>query len=49
MPLLLLDAKLGPLTAEVMQRVEALSPEQLHQLAVDRAKSQSLKELHLED
>jgi hypothetical protein len=47
--LLLLEAKFGPLSAEVKQRVEALSPDQLRQLQLDFAKGKSLKELHLED
>jgi hypothetical protein len=47
--LLLLEAKFAPLTSEVKQRVEALSPEQLHQLLLDFVKAQSLRELHLED
>jgi hypothetical protein len=44
-----LEAKFGPLSAEVKQRVEALSPEGLAQLQVDLLQAQSLKELHLED
>jgi hypothetical protein len=44
-----LEAKFGPLSPEIKQRVEALSPEQLRQLLLDFAKGQSLKELHLED
>jgi Domain of unknown function (DUF4351) len=47
--LLLLDAKFGPLSPEVKQRVEALSPEQLDQLLLDLLKNPSLKDLHLED
>jgi hypothetical protein len=47
--LLLLEAKYGPLSPDVKQRVEALSPEQLHQLLLDLMKSQSLKDLHLAD
>jgi hypothetical protein len=47
--LLQLEAKFGPLPPEVKQRVEALSPEQLHQLALDLMKSQSLEELRLAD
>src|SRR5919204_1493085 len=47
--LLQLEAKFGPLPPEVKQRVEALSPEQLRQLALDLVKSQSLKELRLAD
>jgi hypothetical protein len=45
----LLEAKFGRLSADVKQRVEALSPEQLDQLVLDLIKSQSLKELDLED
>jgi hypothetical protein len=44
-----LEAKFGPLSPEVKQRVEALSPEQLHQLVLDLMKSQSLTDLHLLD
>ena len=44
-----LEAKFGPLTPEVKQRVEALSTEQLDQLALDFVKAQSLKDLRLED
>jgi hypothetical protein len=47
--LLQLEAKFGPLSLEVKRRVEALSPEQLRQLALDLLKSQSLEELHLEN
>jgi hypothetical protein len=47
--LLLLEAKFGPLSAAVRQRVEALSPEELRQLTLDLVKAQSLKELRLED
>jgi hypothetical protein len=51
MALLQLDAKFGPLTPGVQQRVTELAPEQLRQLLVDLVKSEaaSLKELHLED
>jgi hypothetical protein len=49
MALLMLEAKFGPLSAEVKQRLETLSPEELRQLALDLMKGQSLKELHLED
>jgi hypothetical protein len=45
----LLEAKFGPLTPAVKQRVETLSPEQLDQLVLDLLKSQSLKDLGLED
>jgi hypothetical protein len=47
--LLQLEEKFGPLTAQVKQRVEALSPEDLRQLVLALVKSQSLKELRLED
>jgi hypothetical protein len=47
--LLWLAAKFGPLTPEVKQRVEALTPEQLQQVLLDLGTAQSLKELHLED
>jgi len=42
-----LEARFGPLTAEIKQRVEALSPDQLRQLLGDILKAQSLSELHL--
>jgi hypothetical protein len=45
MALLLLEARFGPLSPEVKQRVEALSAEQLRQLLLDFAKGQSLQEL----
>jgi len=44
-----LEAKFGPLSPEVKQRVEALSPEELAQLQLDLLKAQSLKELRLDD
>jgi hypothetical protein len=47
--LLQLEARFGPLSAAVRQRVEALSPEQLRQLTLDFVKAQPLKELRLED
>jgi hypothetical protein len=47
--LVLLEARFGPLSPEVKQRVAALSPEQLWQLLLDFLRCQSLKELHLED
>jgi hypothetical protein len=47
--LLLLEAKFGPLSPEVKQKVEALSPEALAQLLLDLLKVQSLEELGLED
>jgi hypothetical protein len=49
MALLQLGVKFGPLAPEVKKRVEALTPEQLYQLALDLLKAQSLKELPLED
>jgi hypothetical protein len=45
----LLQAKFGPLSVEVKQRVEALPPEQLAQLQLALLTAQSLKELRLED
>jgi hypothetical protein len=47
--LLQLEAKFGPLSPEVTQRVEALSSEQLRQVLLDLVKAQSLKELNLEN
>jgi hypothetical protein len=47
--LMLLEAKFGPLSPAVKQRVEALSPEQLRPLMLDLLKAGSLKELRLED
>jgi hypothetical protein len=47
--LLLLEAKFGPLSPEVKQKVEALSPEALAQLLLDLLEAQSLEELRLED
>jgi hypothetical protein len=47
--LLQLEAKFGPLSLEVKQRVEALSSEELRQVLLDLVKAQSLQELHLED
>jgi hypothetical protein len=47
--LLLLEAKFGPLSAEVKHKVEALSPEALAQFLLDLLKAQSLEELRLED
>ena len=44
-----LEAKFGPLSANVKQRVEALSPEGLAQLQIDLLQAQSLKELRLQD
>ena len=44
-----LEAKFGPLSPAVRQRVEALSPDELRQLTLDFVKAQSLKDLRLED
>jgi hypothetical protein len=44
-----MEAKFGPLSAEVKQQVEALSPEALAQLELDLLKAQSLEELSLGD
>jgi Domain of unknown function (DUF4351) len=43
----LMEAKFGPLSAEVKQRVEALSPEALAQLQLDLLRAQALEELRL--
>jgi hypothetical protein len=45
----MLEAKFGPLSAEVKQRVEALPPEALAQLQLDLFQAKSLKELCLAD
>jgi hypothetical protein len=47
--LMLLEAKFGPLSLAVRQRVEALSPAAIQQLTLEQAKAESLKELHLQD
>jgi hypothetical protein len=47
MALLQLEAKFGPLSPAVRQRVEALSAEGLRQLTLDSVRAQSLKELRL--
>jgi hypothetical protein len=44
-----MEAKFGPLTPEVRQQVEALSPEGLARLQLDLLKAQALEELHLDD
>jgi hypothetical protein len=49
MAILQLEEKFGPLSPEIRQRVETLSPEQLRQTMLAFVKAQSLKELHLED
>ncbi len=43
-----LDAKFGPLSPQVKQRVEALEPDALAQLQLDLLKAQALQELRLE-
>jgi hypothetical protein len=43
----LMEARFGPLTTQVKQRVEALSQEALAQLQLDLLQAQSLEELHL--
>jgi hypothetical protein len=45
----LMEAKFGPLTPKVRQKVEALLPEVLAQLQLDLLKVQSLEELRLDD
>jgi hypothetical protein len=44
-----MEAKFGPLTSEVKQQVEALSPEALARLQLDLLTAQSLEELRLSD
>ena len=44
-----MEAKFGPLSAEVKQQVEALSPDALARLQLDLLKAQSLEELRLND
>jgi hypothetical protein len=45
----LMEAKFGPLSPQVKQQVEALSPEALAQLQLDVLKAQALEELRLDD
>jgi hypothetical protein len=45
----LMEAKFGPLTPEVSQRVEALSPEALAQLQLDLLKAETLEDLRRDD
>jgi hypothetical protein len=45
----LMEKKFGPLSAEVEQRVEALSPEALARLQLDLLEAQTLEELRLDD
>ena len=47
--LMQLEAKFGPLSPDVKQRVEALTPERLAQLQLDLLKAQSLQALGLAD
>ena len=44
-----MEAKFGPLSPEVKQQVEALSPEALARLQLDLLKAQALEELSLGD
>jgi hypothetical protein len=44
-----LQAKFGPLSPDVKEHVEALSPEALAQLQIDLLQAQSLEELDLKD
>ena len=45
----LMEAKFGPLSLKVKERVEALSPAALAQLQIDLLKANALEELHLDD
>ena len=45
----LMEAKFGPLSAQVKQQVEALAPDALAQLQLDLLKAQTLAELRLDD
>jgi hypothetical protein len=47
--LTLLEAKFGPISAEVRRRVEALSSEDLRQTMIEYYEAPSLKELGLQD
>jgi Domain of unknown function (DUF4351) len=49
MMFVLLGAKFGQLSPDIRKRVEALSPEQLQELAANSIKAQSLKDLGLGD
>jgi hypothetical protein len=44
-----MEAKFGPLSPEVKQQVEALSPEALARLQIDLLKAQAVEELRLDD
>lgn len=45
----LMEARFGPLSLEVKQQVEALSPESLARLQIDLLKAQAVEELRLDD
>ena len=45
----LMEAKFGPLSTNVKQRIEALSANDLARLQIDLLKAQSLEELRLND
>jgi hypothetical protein len=45
----LLEAKFGPLSPEVKQRVQALTPDALAELQLHLLHAQSLEELHLQE
>ena len=47
--LLLLEAKFGPLSPEVKQKVQGFTSEQLIQLAIDIIKGKAFQELRLAD
>jgi Domain of unknown function (DUF4351) len=44
-----LEARFGPLSASVRERLDSFGPERLESLAVDLLKAQSLQELGLKD
>jgi hypothetical protein len=44
-----MEFRFGPLSAEVKQQVEALSPDALARLQIDLFKAQSLEDLRLGD
>ena len=44
-----MEARFGPLSPEVKQQVEALSPEALARLQIDLLKAQAVEELRLDD
>jgi hypothetical protein len=44
-----MEAKFGPLSPEVKQQIEALSPDALAQVQIDLLKAQSLEQLRLDD